>query len=81
VREVLTVNGLEVVIFSEQCGPDESAGRCLGALFNLESDRLPGGIALPWDQKRLPIDTFRAILMTMRAFPPTEPVTTTETGW
>jgi len=80
VTEVLPTKNGEVVLFRvPQSGFGEPDKNYIGppaALVNLAGDQFPGFIAILDDPERLPLDTFRAILRTIRTSAPTEPVPT-----
>jgi hypothetical protein len=76
VREVLAASGTDVLLITTGCGPGIEAGGCQAALANLAGDQFPGLIAWPDQSGRLPYETFRAILSTVRVSPPAEPVQT-----
>lgn len=79
VREVLAADGTDVVLFAKSCGPGTEGDDCLGILANLAGDEFPGFIARPEQHSaRLPYETLRAILSTIRVWPPTEPLPTLE---
>jgi hypothetical protein len=85
VVEVLQVDGREVVVFRlpPPFGWDENEPwpEHLAAVGNLDGEQFPGFIAIPRDLGRLPIETFRALLLAIRVVSPTEPVATTEAPW
>lgn len=86
VDDVFKVDGREVVLFrppplwGEQDGEEESAVYPIRALVNLSGDRFPGFIVLPYDTERLPLETLRAILQSIRVEEPWAPPSTSTPG-
>jgi len=85
VLEILEAEGRPIVLFrlpppmgwdDNEPWPEHPA-----ALANLVGDVFPGFIAIPGDPERLPLDTFRAILRTIRVTQPSAPPPTAVPGW